>query len=148
MIKGEYEGGGVLWECSLDVINYLQTNQVIHSSDLLLDLGCGQGLVTFIPRYKTRILSGTVGIYAAKKFGCSVHFNDYNEEVIENHLMDALFINNLSSSQISASSGDWKRKYLNMRFISRLQQKFEFCRSNNFPFKGPILNPKESLMLL
>lgn len=86
-----------------------------------------------------------LGYTLQKKFGCSVHFNDYNEEVIENHLMDALFINNLSSSQISASSGDWshfksERKFdvivtcetiYSEEYYTKLTELLEACLSPN-----------------
>ena len=92
--SGQYEGGSVLWECSLDLIDYLAEKQV--SGENVLDLGCGQG---------------TVGIYLAR-FGSaveSVHFTDYNASVIERSLMDSLAPNKQLDCAVSASSADWSK---------------------------------------
>jgi len=92
--SGQYEGGSVLWECSLDLIDYLAEKQV--SGENVLDLGCGQG---------------TVGIYLAR-FGSaveSVHFTDYNASVIERSLMDSLALNKQLDCAVSASSADWSK---------------------------------------
>ena len=40
--SGKYEGGCVLWECSVDLISYLETIEM-DSGLRVLDLGCGQG---------------------------------------------------------------------------------------------------------
>jgi len=43
LVPGEYEGGDVVWECSIDLCRYLCRNNVlIHGS--VLELGCGHGL--------------------------------------------------------------------------------------------------------
>jgi len=94
--SGVYEGGSVLWECSIDLINYLKDTKIQYNHSKVLDLGCGQG---------------TVGIYALKECEAAhVHFTDYNEEVIERNLMDSVFINDIEMiEKMSASSGDWSK---------------------------------------
>jgi len=63
----------------------------------LLELGCGHGLP---------------GIYALK-YGANVHFQDYNEEVIEQLTIPNVFLNfpekkeNDLISRIRFFSGDW-----------------------------------------
>ena len=54
---------------------------------------------------------GTVGIYALKECKAAhVHFTDYNEEVIEQNLMDSIFLNDIGMiEKMSASSGDWSK---------------------------------------
>ena len=44
--SGEYEGGSVLWECSIDLIRYLSGIEI--SANHVLDLGCGQGRLSAI----------------------------------------------------------------------------------------------------
>ncbi|XP_041479163.1 histidine protein methyltransferase 1 homolog [Lytechinus variegatus] len=63
-----YEGGLKVWECSLDLVQYLQDlDPASFSGQNILELGCGAGLP---------------GIYSLQK-GATVHFQDYNEEVLE-----------------------------------------------------------------
>ena len=54
---------------------------------------------------------GTVGIYALKECKAAhVHFTDYNQEVIEQNLMDSIFLNDIEMiEKMSASSGDWSK---------------------------------------
>ncbi|KDO33764.1 hypothetical protein SPRG_01645 [Saprolegnia parasitica CBS 223.65] len=69
---GVYEGGFKLWECSIDLIEYLQQ----HKADFpigdrglrVMELGCGHGLP---------------GIFALQQGASHVLFSDYNSEVIE-----------------------------------------------------------------
>ncbi|CAG9786622.1 unnamed protein product [Diatraea saccharalis] len=69
LVTGIYEGGLKIWECTSDLIQYLNEN--IHSINLndknVLDLGCGAGIL---------------GIYTFTK-GANVTFQDYNKEVLE-----------------------------------------------------------------
>ena len=71
LIPSFYEGGLKIWECSLDLVNYLNTLTVEKKIDFrdkkVLELGCGAGLP---------------GIYACLK-GASVYFQDYNSEVLK-----------------------------------------------------------------
>ncbi|GBG27603.1 Histidine protein methyltransferase 1-like [Hondaea fermentalgiana] len=66
---GLYEGGLKLWECTLDLLRFMSTNteQWVAPGKLVLDLGCGQGLL---------------GCWALQK-GCNVDFQDLNREVLE-----------------------------------------------------------------
>ena len=57
-----------------------------------MDLGCGQGLL---------------GIYCAKKNAKTVHFTDYNCDVIDGCLAKTVNLNKVKNANISASSGDW-----------------------------------------
>ena len=70
LISGKYEGGIKIWECALDLINFLPTKySKSNLSNLnVLELGCGHGLP---------------GIYFLLK-GCNVTFQDFNKEVLEN----------------------------------------------------------------
>ncbi|XP_023240637.1 histidine protein methyltransferase 1 homolog isoform X2 [Centruroides sculpturatus] len=61
LIPGIYEGGLKIWECTLDLINYLQENDIVKKGMNILDLGCGAGLA---------------GIFAYLK-GANVDFQDY-----------------------------------------------------------------------
>mmetsp|Transcript_6546 Transcript_6546/g.11529 ORF Transcript_6546/g.11529 Transcript_6546/m.11529 type:complete len:275 (-) Transcript_6546:5825-6649(-) len=91
--KGVYEGGFKLWECSIDVARYLESegSSFMHSSKLVLDLGCGHGLP---------------GVYVAKK-GCTVWFQDLNEEVLKRQTMKNVAQNGCTVSEHCFVSGDW-----------------------------------------
>ena len=55
LISGVYEGGLKVWECTFDMVDYLQ--QIDMSGKSVIELGCGQGLP---------------GILAAKKHAARV----------------------------------------------------------------------------
>ncbi|CAG7726628.1 unnamed protein product, partial [Allacma fusca] len=63
LIPGVYEGGFKMWECTSDLVKYLESNSdvVINDNTKVLDLGCG---------------SGVLGLYALSRGGL-VDFQDY-----------------------------------------------------------------------
>ena len=73
LIPGVYEGGDVVWECSLDLCRFLYENNILIQGHVL-ELGCGHGL------------PGCWVLRQAKLRGdnsTSVCFTDYNEFVLE-----------------------------------------------------------------
>eukprot|EP01026_Neomeris_dumetosa_P083519 TRINITY_DN97194_c0_g1_i1.p1 TRINITY_DN97194_c0_g1~~TRINITY_DN97194_c0_g1_i1.p1 ORF type:complete len:306 (-),score=38.64 TRINITY_DN97194_c0_g1_i1:188-1105(-) len=84
VVKGKYEGGFKLWEGAVDLANYLiefwklsnnSQGALVQGADLqqskVLELGCGQGIPGII----------------AGLCGAEVHFQDYNQQVLENVTM-------------------------------------------------------------
>ncbi|XP_043506735.1 histidine protein methyltransferase 1 homolog isoform X2 [Frieseomelitta varia] len=67
LIPAKYEGGLKIWECNYDLSQYLFKNDVEFQGKLVLDLGCGNGVLGLIALLKNSI----------------VHFQDYNVEVIK-----------------------------------------------------------------
>ena len=73
LVPGEYEGGDVVWECSLDLCRYLHRKN-IKVRGHVLELGCGHGL------------PGCWVLSEARKDmdqHTSVCFTDYNEFVLD-----------------------------------------------------------------
>lgn len=68
LITGVYEGGLKIWECTYDLLEYVDDEGLTCSDKRVLDLGCGAGLL---------------GILALKRGASKVHFQDYNSTVIE-----------------------------------------------------------------
>lgn len=64
---GVYEGGFKLWECAVDLVKFLDSQQRQMPASVL-ELGCGHGLP---------------GIYALQQGATRVMFSDYNKEVLE-----------------------------------------------------------------
>lgn len=62
LLSGVYEGGLKVWECTFDLLNYLEGEGVCFGGASVLDLGCGAGLL---------------GIFALLKGATSVVFQDY-----------------------------------------------------------------------
>ena len=88
-----YEGGLKIWECSLDLVYYLNKLTVEKKIDFrdkkVLELGCGAGLP---------------GIYVCLK-GASVYFQDYNSEVLKLSTIPNVVLNlNDGSSLIDISN--------------------------------------------
>nr|XP_021188188.2 histidine protein methyltransferase 1 homolog [Helicoverpa armigera] len=69
LVAGKYEGGLKIWECTYDLIQYLEENVtgMKFENSNVLDLGCGAGIL---------------GIYAFLH-SSKVTFQDYNKEVLE-----------------------------------------------------------------
>ncbi|GBG76015.1 hypothetical protein CBR_g21255 [Chara braunii] len=71
LIPGKYEGGMKLWECTIDLIETLrqelQDGRLSFRGKDVLELGCGHGLP---------------GILACIKGARSVHFQDFNVDVL------------------------------------------------------------------
>jgi len=95
LVTGKYEGGMKIWECCLDLVQYLHEEKFNFSGKRVLELGCGAGLP---------------GLYAAK-FGAEVWFNDYNEDVLNEITIPNLLLNTPETTdQIRHRffSGDWR----------------------------------------
>lgn len=96
LIPGKYEGGSKVWECSLDLVQYLlQTwNSKNCLKDCVLELGCGHGLP---------------GI-AALSLGYSlVVFLDFNDYVITSSTWPGIAKNcPQKMHQAICLAGDWK----------------------------------------
>lgn len=56
-----YQGGLKIWECSYDLGQYLFENNIEFQDKLVLDLGCGTGIIGLVALRKNSI----------------VHFQDY-----------------------------------------------------------------------
>jgi len=76
LIPKVYEGGYKVWECSVDLVEYLKTISGLKPKNVL-ELGCGQGLP---------------GIWALLN-GANVVFTDYNKEVLEEVTMPCILHN-------------------------------------------------------
>jgi len=107
LISGKYEGGIKIWECALDLIQFLP--KIYSKSNLtnfnVLELGCGHGLP---------------GIYFLLKKS-NVTFQDFNKEVLENitknyiiQLKDKYNLDYLKN--VDFISGDWKEFKSNKKF--------------------------------
>lgn len=68
LVSGKYEGGLKVWECTYDLLHYMQNNMNLFEDKNVLDMGCGCGLL---------------GLYAQKCKAKFVCYQDYNPEVIE-----------------------------------------------------------------
>lgn len=62
LLSGVYEGGLKVWECTFDLLNYLENNNISFNGLKVLDLGCGAGLL---------------GIYALLKGASFVVLQDF-----------------------------------------------------------------------
>lgn len=99
--SGKYEGGMKVWECTIDLLDYLDEIQYSMLDERVLDLGCGAGLL---------------GVYAHLFGAQQVCFQDYNTEVIENYTLPSVEFtvrNNAHKENLSGAdeieflSGDW-----------------------------------------
>ena len=107
LIPNKYEGGKVVWECSLDLIKYFSGNPSLQQQlDLkspvkLLELGCGQALPSIWLLKNSKNLQNI-------QFS-EIHLQDYNSSVTEEILPTVLNANEMENFQdrIDLISGDW-----------------------------------------
>ena len=66
--KGVYEGGRELWECAIDLVEWLAAHR--RPSGTVLELGCGRGLP---------------GLWCLKRGAQQVVFSDYDADVLERY---------------------------------------------------------------
>lgn len=104
LLPGFYEGGFKVWECTFDLLKFLKTADINFGSQRVLDLGCGAGLL---------------GVYAQLSGASSVHFHDYNHQVLSyltvpNLLInlakkfnDQVEVNRIVADKTSFFCGDW-----------------------------------------
>nr|SVE93223.1 EOG090X0C09 [Moina brachiata] len=96
VIKGVYEGGLKIWECTEDLLDYLEKEAISFKDMNVLDLGCG---------------AGVLGIQAVHREACSVHFQDYNTEVLELVTIPNVLLNMPTADvekRVKLFSGDWE----------------------------------------
>ncbi|XP_047991249.1 histidine protein methyltransferase 1 homolog [Leguminivora glycinivorella] len=98
LVAGKYEGGLKIWECTYDLIEYLENLTGIQfENKKILDLGCGAGIL---------------GIYTFLK-DASVTFQDYNKEILECVTIPNVLLNieenenTLDIKKCKFYSGDW-----------------------------------------
>ncbi|XP_041365983.1 histidine protein methyltransferase 1 homolog [Gigantopelta aegis] len=92
LAPGVYEGGFKVWECGVDLANFLCDQCIEIAGKRVLELGCGAGLP---------------GLCAMKKDAKAVHFQDYNSEVIEYLTVKNVLLNNKDKCECRFFSGDW-----------------------------------------
>ncbi|XP_055945913.1 histidine protein methyltransferase 1 homolog [Argiope bruennichi] len=97
LIPGKYEGGLKVWECSIDLAQYLAENSCIQENDFVLELGCGIGLPGLV----------------AYLCGGLVTFQDYNSEVLKLLTAPNVCLNTAKENQLDILQkcqflcGDW-----------------------------------------
>lgn len=94
LIPGTYEGGFKLWECTHDLLEYLDENIQFFNGKSVLDLGCGTGLL---------------GIFTLIAGAYTVDFQDFNKEVLTNTTMNNVLLNCKEKLDVCKFySGDWQ----------------------------------------
>ena len=91
VVPGVYEGGFQLWECTVDLLKYME--QFDFKDKNVFEMGCGRGLP---------------GIYAALKGAKHVVLQDYNKDVIEQLTIPNTKLNNCPDGIIQFSASAWK----------------------------------------
>ncbi|XP_070577866.1 histidine protein methyltransferase 1 homolog [Ptychodera flava] len=96
LLPNVYEGGLKVWECCLDLVEFLADAGVSFKDSRVLELGCGAALP---------------GIFALQH-GAEVFLQDYNEEVITEITMPNVVLNlGAESDKVNSKcrffSGDW-----------------------------------------
>ncbi|XP_071944900.1 histidine protein methyltransferase 1 homolog [Antedon mediterranea] len=131
LISGVYEGGLKVWECSLDLANFLA--QEITSCEHLdvLELGCGAG----IP-----------GLYLMAQ-GALVHFQDYNSEVLERLTVPNVIMNqqNRDDQKGVKNKKENQIKQSCRYFIGDWSDMTDVLKTNNIPNKYDVILTSETI---
>ncbi|XJO73934.1 hypothetical protein BDV3_004833 [Batrachochytrium dendrobatidis] len=107
LISGVYEGGLKTWECSIDLVAYLELTYGSSSMHGLqvLELGCGSALP---------------GIYCLK-LGAHVDFQDYNEPVLRMVTIPNILLNTICQPvQNDISEGSFETEVVCDQYIAQL----------------------------
>lgn len=95
LIPAKYEGGLKIWECTFDLGQYILEEQIELKDKLVMDLGCGAGLIGLIALLKNS----------------TVHFQDYNAEVLKSMTIPNVLLNCDNRTNIFTKcefyAGDW-----------------------------------------
>ncbi|XP_029669302.1 histidine protein methyltransferase 1 homolog [Formica exsecta] len=95
LIPAKYEGGLKIWECTFDLGQYILEEQIELKDKLVMDLGCGAGLIGLIALLKSS----------------TVHFQDYNAEVLRSVTIPNILLNFNDRANILTKcefyAGDW-----------------------------------------
>lgn len=98
LIPSKYEGGLKVWECTFDLVRFLENeikeSHIDFGGKNVLDLGCGHGIL---------------GIFALQK-GATVHFQDYNKSVLSSVTVRNIILN--------FPNKEWENKLNLCRFFS------------------------------
>ncbi|RUS80020.1 hypothetical protein EGW08_012228 [Elysia chlorotica] len=98
LVAGVYEGGLKMWECGDDLTHFLISHPVGQAIELkgksILELGCGAGLP---------------GVYCCTRGAQAVHFQDFNEEVLQLVTHTNATLNIIETEEVNCRyfSGDW-----------------------------------------
>eukprot|EP00128_Syssomonas_multiformis_P010940 Colp12_sorted_trinity150504_noHs@16377 len=95
LVPGVYEGGFKVWECSIDLVEYLLESKTELTGKNVAEVGCGAGLPGLV----------------ALKGGATVLFQDYNNEVLTHVTCVNSLLNTTHEEQARAHylAGDWAR---------------------------------------
>ncbi|XP_050982158.1 histidine protein methyltransferase 1 homolog [Labeo rohita] len=130
LISGVYEGGLKIWECTYDLLEYVDDEGETFTGKRVLDLGCGAGLL---------------GILALKRGATKVDFQDYNSTVIEQLTIPNVFLNceEDDKNDEKNDSPPSKRKALNAS--EKLVDRCGFFSGDWNSFLGLVRNKTPSL---
>jgi methylase of polypeptide subunit release factors len=92
VLTGVYEGGFKVWECAIDLIQYLHLNgnSQLWANTTVLEAGCGVGLPA---------------IYALQQCAKTVFFQDLNVEVLKKSTQAAVALNSRTKEELTKWCG-------------------------------------------
>ena len=104
LVNGKYEGGFKVWECSIDLANYLYKKYSFNNNSeefSILELGCGHALPSL--SFLKRIKNSNIKVL-------NIYLQDYNRDCIE-------LITYLNVKKFLVENADFKIKELNIKFL-------------------------------
>jgi len=129
---GVYEGGFKLWECAMDLVEYLVKNPSLSNQSRVLELGCGHGL----PGIASLILGAK-----------HVSLQDLNLDVLTECTTRSLIANigkneiNSAKSKVTLVSGDWRDKCLIPLLMGSGESGFDLILSSEGIYNPDFINP-------
>ncbi|KAG7346551.1 lysine methyltransferase [Nitzschia inconspicua] len=107
LVPGVYEGGLKVWECSIDLCQYLYQHN-IDVQGHILELGCGHGLPSC-----WILKNALVSNKSDKNLECFLVFSDYNEFVLRDVTLKNVVLNACDASAMSSDLVvDWLSRHV------------------------------------
>lgn len=113
VIPNKYEGGLKTWECSIDLLQFLNESQEQELGSKVLEIGCGSGLpgIFCYKKYLESFKSDEHGLFV---------FQDFNQNVLETVTLPNILLNapEVNLEHFKFIYGDWNG------LIEKLPEKF------------------------
>jgi hypothetical protein len=141
LIPGIYEGGAKVWECSIDLLQYMVTRKhELLQKEHVLELGCGHALPSCWWLRERMSLKSESSVKNEDEFAFKVCFSDFNDFVVDNIVLSNISVNTRRHNPVEVAkhvllgAGDWMD--MSQQLLQEQMQHNNESPSGQMPFTG------------